>query len=85
MASLSKQQEKLRQESEQYQRRITLAPLWEKQQLTDILRDDDLYKKDYSDLLNKDLQAEMITSFGGKAAGPAVPACGSPQSAAETP
>ena len=68
LASLSKEQETLRQESDQYQRRLNLAPLRE-QQLAEILRDDDLYKKDYSDLLNKKLHAEMTTSLEAKREG----------------
>jgi polysaccharide biosynthesis transport protein len=68
MASLSKQHDKLREESEQYQSRLNLTPLRE-QQLAEILRDDDLYKKDYTDLLNKKLQSQMTTTLEEKQEG----------------
>ena len=61
IATLSRQQEQLRSESEQYEKRLNLAPLRE-QQLGEISRDYDLYKQEYTDLLNKTLQSQMSAS-----------------------
>lgn len=62
LASLSKQQKRLTAESERIQRHFNLAPLRE-QQLAEIMRDYNLYKQDYTDLLNKKLQSEMTTTL----------------------
>lgn len=61
-ATLSKQQQKLKAESEGYQRRLNLTPLRE-QQLAEILRDYSLYKQDYTDLLNKKLQSQLTSNL----------------------
>jgi polysaccharide chain length determinant protein (PEP-CTERM system associated) len=59
--SLSNQQKKLRADSEQYQTRLNLTPIRE-QQLAEILRDDDLLKKDYEDLQKQKLQSQLTAS-----------------------
>ena len=46
---LSNEQKKLKADSEQYQTRLNLTPIRE-QQLAEILRDDELLKKDYTEL-----------------------------------
>jgi succinoglycan biosynthesis transport protein ExoP len=46
----------------QYQNRLNLTPVRE-QQLADILRDYDLSKKDYEDLLGKEQQSQLATSL----------------------
>ncbi len=46
----------------QYQSRLNLTPVRE-QQLADILRDYDLSKKDYEDLLGKEQQSQLATSL----------------------
>ncbi|HEY6345059.1 MAG TPA: hypothetical protein VIY49_26480 [Bryobacteraceae bacterium] len=68
LATLSAQQKKLEEEIERYQERLSLTPLRE-QQLAEILRDDDLYKKGYTDLVNKKLQSEMSANLEEKQVG----------------
>jgi polysaccharide biosynthesis transport protein len=58
---LSDQQKKLKADSEQYQARLNLAPIRE-QQLAEILRDDDLLRKDYEELQKQKLQSELTNS-----------------------
>jgi polysaccharide biosynthesis transport protein len=58
---LSNQQKKLQADSEQYQTRLNLTPVRE-QQLAEILRDDDLLKKDYADLQKQKLQSQLTAS-----------------------
>jgi len=60
--SLTEQQKKLRTESEQYQKRLNLAPVRE-QQLAEILRDYDLFKQDYANLQKERLQAQLTNSL----------------------
>jgi protein tyrosine kinase modulator len=60
--SLLKQQQRLRGESNEYQNRLSLTPVRE-QQLSGILRDYDLFRQDYTDLLNKKLQSDLTTSL----------------------
>ncbi len=62
MENLSDQQRKLKAESEQYEGRLNLTPVRE-QQLTEILRDYDLFKQDYTSLLNKKLQSQLTTNL----------------------
>lgn len=62
MANLLKQQERLKQESEQYQNRINVTPLRE-QQLAAISRDEDIFKQDYANLEKQTLQSEMTASL----------------------
>lgn len=61
-ANLSHEQQKLKGESELYQKRLNLTPLRE-QQLAEILRDYNLYKQDYTDLLNKKLQSQLTSNL----------------------
>ena len=58
---LSNQQKKLKADSEQYQTRLSLTPIRE-QQLAEILRDDDLLRKDYVDLQKQKLQSQLTAS-----------------------
>lgn len=46
----------------QYQNRLNLTPVRE-QELASILRDDELAKKDYADLLDKEQQSQLATSL----------------------
>jgi polysaccharide chain length determinant protein (PEP-CTERM system associated) len=57
----SRQEARLSAEIDQVQKRLNLTPVRE-QQLKEILRDYDLYNKDYTDLLGKQLQAQLTTS-----------------------
>ncbi len=59
---LSNQQKKLKADSEQYQTRLNLTPIRE-QQLAEILRDDDLLRKDYTDLQKQKLQSQLTASL----------------------
>ncbi len=68
---LSKQLLKLRTESEQYQTRLNLTPVRE-QQLSEILRDYDLFKQDYTNLLNKKLQSQLTASMEREPGRPAL-------------
>jgi succinoglycan biosynthesis transport protein ExoP len=56
--NLSKDAEKLKAAIEQYQNRLNQTPLRE-QQLAGILRNYDLLKQDYSDLMGKEIQSQM--------------------------
>jgi succinoglycan biosynthesis transport protein ExoP len=58
---LSNEQKKLRTDSEQYQTRLNLTPIRE-QQLAEILRDDELLKKDYTELQRQKLQSQLTNS-----------------------
>jgi polysaccharide chain length determinant protein (PEP-CTERM system associated) len=60
--NLSKEEQRLRAEIATYQNRVNLTPVRE-QQLAGILRDYELYKKDYSELLNKQLQSQLTVSL----------------------
>ena len=62
ITTLAQQEERLKAESEQYQKRLNMAPLRE-QQLAEIVRDDNLYKENYTNLLNKTLQSQMVTNL----------------------
>ena len=60
--NLQKDEKKLKDSLAQYQNRLNLTPVRE-QQLTSLLRDYDLVKKDYEDLVNKELQSQLATSL----------------------
>ena len=59
---LSQDERRLQAEISTYQNRVNLTPLRE-QQLAEILRDYDLYKKDYTDLLGKQLQSQQTVNL----------------------
>lgn len=60
--TLYEDEKRLNAEISQYQKRLNLTPVRE-QQLAAILRDYEQYKRDYSDLLNKQLQAQLAASL----------------------
>ena len=60
--NLSKDEKHLRAVLSQYQNRLNVTPIRE-QQLAGILRDYELTKQDYTDLLNKELQSRLATSL----------------------
>jgi polysaccharide chain length determinant protein (PEP-CTERM system associated) len=60
--SLAIEGQRLRAEILQYQQRVNLTPLRE-QQLTGLLRDYDLVKQDYADLVNKQLRSQQSASL----------------------
>ncbi len=60
--TLAREEQRLRGEITRYQNRLKLTPVRE-QELTDILRDYELYKKDYNDLLNKQLDAQLSSTL----------------------
>ena len=62
LANLSGDEKRLKAAMAQYQSRLNLTPVRE-QQLTGILRDYDLQKKDYEDLVNKELQSQLATNL----------------------
>ena len=62
LETLSNQQKKLKADAEQYQARLNLTPVRE-QQLAEILRDYDLFRQDYTDLLNKKLKSQLTTNL----------------------
>jgi polysaccharide biosynthesis transport protein len=62
MENLSNDEKQLKASLAQYQNRLNLTPVRE-QQLTGILRDYDLQKLDYTDLVNKALQSELATNL----------------------
>ena len=66
--NLSKDEERLKAAIAQYQDRLNQTPVRE-QQLSAILRDHDLLKQDYADLLSKELQAQLATSLEKQQAG----------------
>lgn len=68
LENLSKDQKQLRAAIAQYHDRLSQTPVRE-QQLAAILRDHDLLKQDYSDLVRKQLQAELATSLERQQAG----------------
>lgn len=60
--NLTREEQRLRAEITRYQTRLKLTPVRE-QELTDILRDYELYKKDYNELLNKQLDAQLSSTL----------------------
>jgi polysaccharide chain length determinant protein (PEP-CTERM system associated) len=62
MDNLAKEQTQLKTSLVQYQNRLNLTPVRE-QQLTGLLRDYDLQKQNYADLVNKELQSQLATNL----------------------
>jgi protein tyrosine kinase modulator len=60
--NLLKDEKQLKASMAQYQDRLNLTPVRE-QQLTGLLRDYDLMKQDYADLVNKEMQSQLATSL----------------------
>ena len=60
--NLQKDEKQIKASLAQYQNRLNLTPVRE-QQLTSLLRDYDLVKQDYSDLVNKEMQSQLATSL----------------------
>jgi polysaccharide biosynthesis transport protein len=60
--NLTKDQEKFKAGLAEYEKRLNLTPVRE-QQLTGILREYDLQKTNYSDLLSKELQSKLATNL----------------------
>ena len=60
--NLSKDETQLKAKLTIYQERLNLTPVRE-QQLAGLMRDDELVKKEYSDLLSKELESQMATSL----------------------
>jgi polysaccharide chain length determinant protein (PEP-CTERM system associated) len=60
IANLSAAEKRLQAQMAQYQERLNLTPVRE-QQLTGLLRDYDLQKKAYEDLVSKELQSQLAT------------------------
>jgi polysaccharide chain length determinant protein (PEP-CTERM system associated) len=66
--SLAKEEARLRADIAQDQARLRLTPVRE-QQLTGILREYELYKHDYADLQNKQLQSQLTANLEGQQEG----------------
>lgn len=62
MANLTRRQKALQDQVAHYEQRLNLTPVRE-QQLSDIMRNYDLSKKNYADLLSKVNQSELATSL----------------------
>lgn len=62
IADLSKDETQLKAKVTTYQERLNLTPIRE-QQLAGLMRDDDLLKKGYSDLLSKELESQLATNL----------------------
>jgi polysaccharide biosynthesis transport protein len=60
--SLASEEQRLKSEIARYQRHLNLTPLRE-QQLSAIVRDYELYKQDYTDLLNKQLRSQVAVNL----------------------
>jgi succinoglycan biosynthesis transport protein ExoP len=60
--NLSKEEQRLRGEVATYQSRLNLSPVRE-QELSGIVRDYDSYRKDYTDLLNSQLQSQLAVNL----------------------
>ena len=58
LENLSEEEQRLKTQISQYEQRINLTPLRE-QQLASILRNYDLFKQDYADLVNKQLRSQQ--------------------------
>lgn len=66
--NLTRDEQRLRLEISQYQNRLRLTPVRE-QQLTGVLRDYELNKQDYEDLLSKQLKAQLTANLEEQQAG----------------
>jgi polysaccharide chain length determinant protein (PEP-CTERM system associated) len=62
IARLAKDEQSLRSEMAKYEQRVSLAPVRE-QQLATLLRDYQLYQRDYADLVSKQLQSQLTASL----------------------
>ncbi len=62
LENLTREEQRLRLEITQYQGRLRLTPMRE-QQLTGVLRDYELYKQDYTELLNKQLRSQLTANL----------------------
>ena len=62
MENLLKDEQKLKTEMAQYQNKISQAPIRE-QQLSDVVRDHELLKQSYADLLSKQQQSQLAASL----------------------
>jgi len=60
--NLSKDEAQLKAKITTYQDRLNLTPVRE-QQLAGLMRDDDLLKKEYTDLLSKELESQLATNL----------------------
>ena len=62
LATASKEESRLKAQAAQYQGRLRLTPI-KQQQLSEILRDYEFYKNDYTDLLNKQFRSQMTANL----------------------
>src|SRR5262249_20752457 len=62
LENLSKDESRIRTDIERYQNRLSITPVRE-QQLTGIMRDYELQKLAYADLLNKEQQSQLATNM----------------------
>ncbi len=62
LANLSKEETRLRSEIDRIQSRLNLTPVRE-QELAEIQRDYDSYKRNYTELLNKQIESRMTTNM----------------------
>jgi succinoglycan biosynthesis transport protein ExoP len=62
IADFSKDETQLKAKITAYQERLNLTPVRE-QQLAGLMRDDDLLKKEYSDLLSKSLESQLASNL----------------------
>jgi polysaccharide biosynthesis transport protein len=60
--SLSKEEQSLKKEGDEYQKRLNLSPI-RQQQLTQLLRDYDNYSKDYEELQKNTMQSQAVNSL----------------------
>jgi polysaccharide biosynthesis transport protein len=68
IADLAKREKSLQNQVTAYEQRLNLTPVRE-QQLTEIMRNYDLSKQNYADLLGKVTQSELATSLGQRQQG----------------
>ena len=68
LSRLSKAEQRLRSQADQYQRRLSLTPVRD-QELANILRDYNLYKQNYTDLLTKQLQSQLSANLASRQEG----------------
>jgi polysaccharide biosynthesis transport protein len=62
LENLANDEKQLRAKLSVYQERLNLTPVRE-QQLAGLMRDDELLKKEYSDLLSKELESQLATNL----------------------
>lgn len=68
LENLRKDEKQVKAEIEQYQKRLNLTPVRE-QQLAGLLRDYEILKQDYTDLLGKETQSQLAGSLEKRQAG----------------